>query len=187
MQHRIGKGRAVKLQGLDGRLTVEMRHQRAHIGQGIDGNTLHRRSLAGIVSGDIDLLEARLLGRHAHRQCAPHRTDTARKRQLTEKAGGGKIHKVADDARGTKNAGQDGHVKGRALLFAIGGGKVDGQATIGKAKAAVHRGGANTLLGLLDGKIGKTHDLKALHTLLGIALHADDKAVNTGKPRAVDR
>ena len=82
-----------------------------------------------------------------------------------------------------KDRAKNGGIKGRALLFAVGGGKVYGNVRIGKAIAAVIASGSNSLFCLAHRHIGETDKVKALKIILLITFYRYGKAVNAAQSR----
>ena len=80
-------------------------------------------------------------------------------------------------------ASHDGRIKGRPLLFAIGGGKIDGDVRIGKTITAVIASGSDTLLCFTHCHVGEPHKVKALQIILLVTLYRYGKAVYTAQSR----
>ena len=74
------------------------------------------------------------------------------------------IQRKLQFAGGAQHSQQDGQVVHRALLPPVGGGQIDGDAGEGEAETGIADGGADPLLGLLDGGIRQTHQIKGGQT-----------------------
>ena len=164
---------------------VEVLDQRAHIGYRVHRDPLYCRRLGGVFHRCVKLGKAVVSRRHAHTENAAHTAQFSRQRKLAHDTAFFKRDLTANDPRGLENGRQNGGVERRAFLFAVGRSKIDRDPRIGEGIAAVLAGGDHALLCLTNGKVGKSHQFKALQIRFLIALHGHGKTVDPAKPRGI--
>ena len=145
-------------EGRDGGFALQVRQQLGQGGYGIDAHAVHQGGFGGVHGGHIDHADA-LFPRHPdHRQDAGGVAQAAVQGQLAQEYG--RLRGRQRLAGAEQDAGGDGQVVGRAGLFQVGGGQVDGDAAHRELAAAVAQRRPHALFGFLHGGVGQPHDVE---------------------------
>ena len=106
--------------------------------------------------------------------------------QLADKAFITEINVLSHDAAARKDREQYRDVKARSLFLSVCGGKVDLKIQRRKTVGAVYARRMNSVISLLDRKVGKSHHMKILQSAERVTFNAYDKSVNTEYSGSVD-
>jgi hypothetical protein len=169
--------------GLELSFSVKVSNKLSYRVYGVYVYAAYSRSFLCVYCGDIEFLDTRRLCGTAHTKCASDTAKLARERQFTDKATVFKGNIEEYSTRGTKDTEKNSKVKARALFFAVCGREVYHKLGVGETESAVNTGGADTVIRLAHGKVGKADEMKIAHTRKTVAFDAHHKAVDTEKPR----
>ena len=145
-------------QGLYLILAPQMRNELRHIFHRIHAHALGIGGLLSVVGRHEQVLYALPRRAERHGKRTVYRAHLARKRKLSEKgAVGARLLYRAGGGKDTEHYRQVVH---RACFFRVRRSEVHGHAADGKLKAVALYGCADALPRLLDGGIGKSHDIE---------------------------
>jgi len=122
--------------------------------------------------------------RQAHRQCAAHRAQLARERQLAGELVFGQALRL-DLPRGGKDAQRDRQVEAPRLLRQVGRRQVDRNAAGGKLEARVLDRRAHPLASLLHLGVGQPYDGEGRQTAAEVHLDGDFRRFHAGEGAAL--
>ena len=146
----------------------------------------HQRRFFGAALGQDQPRAHLLLAQHqAHGQCAAHRTQLARQRQLACKFVARQFARV-NLATGRQDAQRYGQIQPTRIFGQVGRGQVDGDAlVVRKIEPTVLQGRAHAFAGFFDLHIGQAHQREAGQAIGHVHFNGDGGRLQADQGAAV--
>ena len=147
-------------------------------------NSFNHRRFIGIFGGNKNFTDSALTCPDNHRQHTVDPANLTVKRKLAEEDISVRVGSQL--FRRHKQSNKHCKVIERALLSAVGRGKINGNSADRKIKAAVLYRGMNTVSGLADSGIGQAYHIKTRQARGYISLNADRENLHAENAHTVD-